>query len=340
MKKNFEFRDGSVFPIQDVLDGKVPEAFKYAPITYYRVIGESRPWRGPGKIGVTRALNGTRQAFLDYSVDYNIKIDGSIFMVLGIQFHGNMEIGEGTEMDLEFDGIRGRSDLVNVENGENVLTDYKFLGSYGIVKTLGVKQKGRKPVVDKDGNPVLYKRNSGNNKVGDPKTEPVYVMNFKEGESYDYAMQGNMYRICLERNGTPIDKIKFWLVPRDGGTQVAIKRGITKRFYYVEFPRFKDDTVLEFFRKKRDELSWRMVESQEIRDKYDAGELDDQKFVNEAGKLELMPPVCSDHENWTGRKCKDYCDVAHVCKLVGDNNYLIPRPAAQKKPKEDDFGDF
>lgn len=337
MKKNFEFRDGTVALIQDVLDGKVPEAFNYAPITYYRQIGDEHPWRGPGKIGVTRALNGTREAFLKYAVDYNVKIDGSIFMVLGITFHGNMDIGEGTEELIEFDGIQGRSDLVSVENGENVLTDYKFVGSYSVCKTLGVKEKGRKPLFDDDGNPIYYQRNGKGFKKGDQKSEKIWVMNLKEGENFDYAMQGNMYRIMFEKKGTPIAKIKFWVVPRDGGTMVAIGRGITKPFYYVEFPRFDDEKVLEYFRKKRDELSWRMEQSQEIRDLYAEGKLDDQGFIDEAKKLELMPPMCTPHETWDGAKCKKYCDVADACKLVGDSKYLAP---VERQSKGDDFGDF
>ena len=161
-------------------------------------------------------------------------------------------------------------------------------------------------------------------------------MNFKEGEIFDYAMQGNMYRICLERAGTPIDQIKFWLVPRDGGTHIAKSRGITKPFYYVEFPRFEDAMVLDYFRKKRDALTLCMVDSEEIRNKYDAGEIDDQEFVNEAIKLEVMPRLCSKHETWDGFKCKGYCDVAQVCQLVGDNNYLNPAAPG----KENDFADF
>ena len=103
----------------------------------------------------------------------------------------------------------------------------------------------------------------------------------------------------------------------------------------VPFFCIEDEEVLTYFRNKRDELSWRMVDSTELRKKYIAGEIDDQGFVDQAVKLEVMPPVCSEHENWDGRKCKDYCDVAHVCKMVGDNRHLSPPPK-----KGDDFGEF
>ncbi len=337
MKKNFKFRSGAIAPIQDVLDGKVPEAFEYAPITYYRAIADSHPWRGAGKIGVTRALNGTRQAFLDYCIDYDLEIDGTIFMVLGITFHGNMEIGEGVEDLIEFDGMMGRSDLCSKEDGLNVLTDYKFVGSYAIVKTLGVKESGRKPLVDSNGDPVLYQKSGKWGKAGDPKTEAVYKMSFKDGEHFDYSMQINMYRIMYERAGTAIDKMKFWMVPRDGNTMVAKGRGVIQPFYYIEFPRLDDETVLQYFRKKRDELSWRMVDSEQIRAKYAAGELDNQSFIDEAVKLEIMPPVCSAHESWDGRKCKDYCNVNFACKMVGDNKYLSP---VKRVKKENEFEGF
>lgn len=339
MKKNFEFRSGTIALIQDVLDGKVPEAFEYAPMTYFRIIGENRDYDGPGTIHVTNALNGTREEFLKNSIDYSVNVDKSIYMAYGTSSHANMEKGEGVEQKLSFDGILGTTDLCYPEGKDLVLTDYKFIGSFALVKTLGIKESGRKPVLDADGEPVLYKRSGKYGKAGDPKTEAIYTINFSEGDHFNYTMQGNMYRIAIERaTGKGIDKIKFWFVPRDGGTQPARQRGVTRPFYYIELPRMDDEYVLKYFREKRDELSWRMVDSEQIRAKYTAGELDTESFINEAVKLEIMPPVCSDHECWEeGRKCKDYCIVNFACKMVGDNKYLSP---VKRAKKENEFEGF
>ena len=341
MKKNFEFRSGTIAPIQDVLDGKVPEAFEYAPITYYRVIGQDRLYDGPGTIHVTNALNGTREEFLQNSIDYNVSVDRSIYLAFGLSSHGKLERGDGVEQKLSFDGILGTSDLCSMEGKDMVLSDYKFVGSYKITTTLGVEQNGRKTMFGADGKPMLYQRNGKGFKKGDEKTTAVWTINFSKGDHFDYTMQGNMYRVMFERQGTGVDKIKFWFIPRDGGTQSARQRGVENPFYYVELPRMDDEYVLTYFRKKRDELSWRMVDSEQIRAKYAGGELDTESFVNEAVKLEIMPPVCSDHERWYGRKCKDYCDVAFACQMVGDNKASgTKKNNAKRVKKEDEFADF
>ncbi len=328
MKKWFEHRDGSRDLIEDVLSGKSRKAIKYAPITMYRLIGKDRPWKGgEPRIGVTRAQNGTRHEFLKYVFPYAVSVDDTIWMVLGITGHAQLEEGEGVEQFVEFDGIRGRSDLVETiktEDGDfNILTDYKVSGSYAVVKTLGVREDGRRPVLDAEGNPVLLQKKSKYGEKGDPKTEPNMVMNLKKGEVFKYAMQTNMYRIMFERSGTPIHEMRIFFIVRDGNTQVAKGRGIKYTNYYVPMPTYDDEKVLEYFRKKRDELHWRMDQSALIRGNYATGQITAEVFLKEANALEVLPPPCDKEEAWDGRRCTGgFCPVAEYCKMIGDAPYF------------------
>jgi hypothetical protein len=87
-----------------------------------------------------------------------------------------------------------------------------------------------------------------------------------------------------------ISKLKIQVIVRDGGIAMALERGITKRAYVIELPILADDYVEGYFIEKKAHLEAALK-------KFDWDE------------------KCSDRETWNGRKCKDFCDVRHVCKF-------------------------
>lgn len=321
-KKWFIYPDGIREEIAFVLSGKSQIAPLYAPITYYMQIGEDREWKGHAS--VTGCLNGTRFVWLKYHVDYTVDVDASCWLVLGTGVHSALEAKKDTdkykaENFVKYLGIWGRYDLVEKEaDGIWTLSDTKTSGSYYVQKALGIREKGRKPITEADGNPLYYVRNGKHGKVGDPKTEPAYVMNLLQGDIFNEKMQTNFYRLALNNSGMKIERLKIFYIIKDGGLACAKGRGLARRTYYIEIP-IEDKAIVEkFFISQSDKLIMHMKESAELR----AKNLPVEKFISEAKSLEVIPEICNARECWDGMRCKMYCEVKEACSMIGDNKYL------------------
>jgi len=108
--------------------------------SYLRLVSRDRPWTG--KPSTTQLIQGTLCAFLKLTKEYAVSPDSRAFMVNGTKGHANLEesTDEQSVLEQKFDGsddITGISDVLETENGETVLADYKVSGSYKVAKALG-----------------------------------------------------------------------------------------------------------------------------------------------------------------------------------------------------------
>lgn len=299
MKKYFICPDGKQTDIEVCLGGDCRMGSRCAPLPFLIHAGEWRKYEG--HLSVTRCLLGTREFYLANTVDFAIKPASEVWAILGGEAHEVLEKKENgqfkTELYMQYDGISGTTDLVEPQpNGELWLIDHKYVGSYAVALSLGIKYAGMADVLDSSGNQIIGKRGKY---AGKPKKTKSFAMNPFEADLWKYSMQLGMYALAYENMflGKKIDKVMVFFIPRDGGLQIARERGITENMYYVRIPRLPDKEVLGYFERKRI-----------------AGE--------EAMADKKLPPVCSKEENWEGRKCTGYCDVKEACALIGDNPYL------------------
>jgi len=82
--------------------------------------------------------------------------------------------------------------------------------------------------------------------------------------------------------------MKLQVTVRDGGLAVANSRGLNRNMYMINIPHLDDDMVREYFQKKTTDL------------------------LN-ALQLGECHTLCTEKENWSGTRCKSYCDVCMHC---------------------------
>lgn len=286
MKRWFQCPDGERIEIPKCLNN-CRMGDRCAPLAYLNMTAEEREWTG--KASTTQLINGTRLAYLQIVKDYAVTPDDSAFMIVGTRGHGKLEKFESdtsfVEEKLEVNDITGITDLIEEENGELILTDYKVPGSYKVAKALGLKEVTEE-VLDENGNIIRYK--SGQKK-GQIKTRKVWINQPDPLDKWEWDYQLNFYRIGAELIlSEPIAKMRIFCIVRDGGTYIAKNRGIERNTYLIDVPRIEDGIILEYFERKKIAL------------------------LSALDKKEL-PPMCSDLENWDGRRCNGYCPVAEYC---------------------------
>jgi len=253
-------------------------------------IGQTRPWTG--KMSVTQHCIGTMECYLKITVDYYIDPRSRGFMLHGTRHHRALEVA-GKKLDLlaeEYfsdDDCTGIPDVIQPDeqkDGFYILCDYKTWGSYKVAKCLGLKQ------VDEE-IPGEYYRSGA--RKGQQKTRKVVVHDPAAVDFGEAKYQLNRYRLFAEDAGLPISKMKLQITVRDGGTYIALNRGVTESMYYLDVPRMDDKEVRDYFDRKRNQLMAAL-----------------------AGK---EPPVlCTEEERWEDRKCLKYCDVAFCCPYAQD----------------------
>ena len=300
-----------------------------APETYLREVGGDgvqTEWPAWKKPSCTQLLKGTREAWLSQVTPWATEPDSAAFMVVGSAGHSRLEsnVPAGSEHHLqaegwvELDGVIGRFDLVerNEDPGESyTLVDYKVVGSYAIVKALGLVTE-RVPRVDAAGAPVLYR--------GRAMSDPVFRIDPSVADLGDYKWQENFYALAwnLARRQRPavelfdpavpqITRLRLLMIARDGGTYMAKNRGITRNLYYFEVPRLPEEEIRAKFVAKRDAYLWA------VRHNMDGNP--DQSW----------PDPCSPQEAWDGNKCRKYCSVARACVRHGDNPWVRPDQLAE-----------
>jgi len=247
------------------------------------MIAEQRPWTG--KPSTTQLLKGTREAYLEITqTGYSLDPMGELFRVLGSKAHAYLEEFTDNELSEErlHDNIcSGQFDFYDPETC--TLVDTKTWGSYKVMKALGFKQE----TIETG---EVFK--SGPRK-GLNKTKKIVVK--AEPDMKDAEIQLNDYRMKLEATGFPVKEMFIEALIRDGGTYMAISRGIEKNGYLIPVKFIPDDEVRAYLQEKASSLHHAL----------DTGEL---------------PQPCSEEERWAdgpgpGRKCQRFCRVARFCDL-------------------------
>ncbi len=250
-----------------------------------KLISTEREWNGVAS--TTQLLNGTMMEFLKLTQPYVVDPDSRAFMLAGTKHHEALEVvakelGLPSEVALSID--RDIFDLLEEEDGELVLTDYKNWGSYRVAKALGIVEAGKKP----DPGGEVYKRSGAWGKAGSPKMVSVFQRMPQEVDNWEAEMQINRYRIMLEDKDIAIKRMQIQVTVRDGGLQVATSRGIDRNTYMIPITRLDDDEVRNYFEVKSDSLTIALKDN-----KWD------------------IP--CNERECWDGARCRGYCDVARNC---------------------------
>lgn len=310
MMKGITLPDGRVISMEEAQSGAI--ANPPAPLPYLRDLASER--RDDGPPHVTDLLIGTREAYLRKTEDYLIDFDDGAFSLLGRAVHSVLEHDRSvTEIGWDIGWIQGKADLLELHGGNLVLIDYKAQGAYSVRKYIGMDYH-EVPVTDSAGNEILLK--TGKN-AGKPKTRKVWFRNPEKADTRNIAYQMNMYRVALNKaledpkivtdpltaemlkpfTGKKIDRMKVFFIVRDASTMQATNQGITQRTYFEDVPYLSDVSIEDYFHSRSIKLSRALVE-------------------------EEPPELCSDFENWEGRKCKEYCPVAKYCQALGDNPYL------------------
>lgn len=270
-----------------------------------RVIAKQRKWTGIPS--VTQLLEPTRMAYLKITEDYAIDPDNHAFALVGTQHHeklAKLDYGVLAEEALKTFFVTGIPDLLEEENSEFILSDYKLLGSFKIGKCLGLVGK---KVVDPSG--ALYKKSGKGYSKGDPKMVTVFSIDENKVDMPDYEYQLNMYRILYEKIGFPIAKIRIQATCREGKQLwISQKRGMEKNINLIPVRRMNDDHCILYFINKREAL---------------LSALKDKK----------LPPVCSGWESWDGRRC-EYCDVSEECGVpIAKLQPVLQEPDREESPK-------
>jgi len=256
--------------------------------TLMQIITGDRPWDGTPS--TTRLLNGTMQEWLKATKPYAAKPQNYAYALLGNEHHAKLERAAGGVTTVTSETrigttIRSTPDILEPDEifpGCFVITDYKTFGSYRVMKILGLEK--HEGFSDTD----VYKSSGKWGKAGSPKRITTWVVNPTKVDMYQEQMQLNHYRLQLSDQGYPITRMQLQITVRDGNTQSARGRGITEPIYLVPIPTLDDQWLRDFFEEKR-------------------------RMLVAAMSGEQKPPVCNDQESWEGRRCQDFCDVAHHC---------------------------
>jgi len=258
----------------------------------------------PKKIGTTRLLLGTLQAFLLNKIDYAESPDKMIFMVQGTRQHKELErMGDSiSKAEGKYDDTENtiRPDCLETECGITTLWDYKFSGSYQVVKALGMYQE-EVPMLDDKGNPVTFKSNCKGGKKGEARTKKVWKLDPVRADVKDWAYQLNNYRIGVEKHFKKKDpkfkvhRLRVEIVIRDGGCISCLQRGISRKGVVVEVPIYSDKETKQYFDRKR-------------------------KALRKALAQDYWDIPCNDHERWENdHRCKEFCPVNHSCPYYLEN---------------------
>lgn len=270
--------------------------------SYLYLCAQERPWTG--KPSCTQLIQGTMAAFLKITKDYAISPDSRAFAINGTKAHKNLENAgaedEMSELEMKFvDGdISGIADAIETECGRVILSDNKTSGSYKIQKALGIVQYDELTG-------EVYKTGP---RKGEPKTRKMLKRDNEAIDRWEWELQLNFYRVQyddgvrkkikeLEAAGEVVppslrivDELRLMSIVRDGNTTVARNRGIVRNVYYFRLPIMDDKEVREYFKTKKEALF-------------------------KALKQGFWDEVCNAKENWDGRKCQNYCEVAEHCRF-------------------------
>lgn len=263
------------------------------PYPVLKLMARTRQWTG--KLSTTQALNGTRETYMSINIPYYIDPNDMVFATLGTASHTKVEKHSGGndlfEEFLEDDTTTGFADLLSDEGETMVLWDYKTYGSWKTAKLLGIdKRKIESPTGE------VYKTNTKYGNKGDIKMVDEYFINPEKIDNWDVSMQLNRYRIFYEKMGFKVDKMKVYIMLKDGNQMSAKQRGLDKNHYVVDIPLLTDKEVLDYYKLKHEAIQ--------------------EAFLTGETK------ICSDKERWYNEdyksygKCDKFCSVRNHCRIL------------------------
>ena len=269
---------------------------------------QQREWKGIPS--TTQLIKGTMSTFLEIKHEYAVSPDKMAFIIHGSGTHKMLEEqgDETSKAELDYSDERGsiRPDLIETEGGKNILIDYKICGSFQVAKALGFYFEDV-PVLDPATNEQA--RYKSGQKKGKLKTKKEKRQDPKLADLRDWALQLNNYRIGIERgeilqapDGSfhpkalapkgskkiKIHAIRVQALVRDGGTVIAISRGVERNIYLIDVPKVPDQDIKDYFKRKKDDLM-------------------------QALKQGHWSTPCNDLERWGDKKCTEYCSVNKFC---------------------------
>jgi hypothetical protein len=265
------------------------------------LIGETREWKGIPS--TTQLIKGVYQTMLEITKDYAVNPKNEMWKIQGTSIHKALEknISEALiEKDFGYligkkTGVSGIPDILECENNENILTDYKNFGSFKMQLILGLDwthvesdelYKKRTEITLRDGTKTT--RQKGENKL---KKE---FRQIKDPDLKELILQLNHYKILIEEQGFKVDKLRIQAIVRDGGLQIAFSRGIDEQVYLVNIPIIDENEIVDYFVNKRLAL----------------------KKALQDGDFEK----CNSEETWDGNRCNEkYCKVYEFCKYMGES---------------------
>ena len=259
-------------------------------IATLKVMSEKRPEERPPS--TTELLAGTCESYLKRTEKFYINPQDRAFALMGTIHHlqlENVELEEEKflkEEKLEGFNITGILDFYDVD--AQTLIDYKNTGSFKASKVLGLTHK---MVPDPLG--TKYKRSGRWGKAGTIKKVKEFYQDENLKDYGDWLFQVNMYRYLLEAKGHKVKAMKLQMNVRDAGTYTAKDRGIYKNIYYVDIPFVDNDILIPYFIDKRDRLLDHL-------------------------SSKTIPQKCSETETWDGIKCRNYCEVRHLCPHINN----------------------
>lgn len=298
MIENVICPDSQRWPASKCRNGECRLANRCRPLGFLQMALDERPWEG--KPSTTQLLTGARLNFLRITKPYDVDPRSRVYAVAGTKSHAALDKYENsfsfTEERLVDDITSGGFDNLELEpDGTWTLWDYKFVGSFNVMKALGITKKPE-PQYYPDGTPIYFK--SGKKK-GQHKTKMVLNTNPNNVDMLDWEMQLNDYRFKIEKQlNIRIARLKIHCIVRDGGTKAAFMRGVMDREYAFDIRLLNEQQVRDFFAPRAKALV----------DALDSG---------------VIPPPCSPREAWDGRRCEshEYCPVRDYCIRNGDNPY-------------------
>lgn len=279
--KYFQCLDGGVMEIKDCLkECRIKQRCLFLPTL--RAIAESLDRNIEG-FTVTELISGTREIYLKKTKDYSVDPMKRLYAVQGTAAHV-MHQDKATgdmfgEERIYGSHCSGQVDLYGaiLDGDSATLGDYKVTSSYKLMKALG-KYKVDVPTGE------FYK--SGPRK-GQEKT----VKEWGDGgvrHILDWAIQLNTYRMLLEKEGMPVNRMIIQAFCRDQGLMTAKTRSIEQPAYFIEINKISDRWLNRYIGGKANKLKKALEEHK-------------------------MPSHCNARANWHDRKCLEYCEVSSFC---------------------------
>lgn len=233
---------------------------------------------------VTEMISGTREVYLKKTKNYPVNPMKQLYTIQGTAAHvmhqdkadGDM-LGEERIYGTHCSGQIDLYGAILDEDSATTLGDYKVTSSFKLMRALG-KYKVDVPTGE------FYK--SGPRR-GMEKT----IKEWRDGgvrHVGEWAVQLNAYRMLLEEQGMPVNKMIIQAFCRDQGLMTAKTRSIEQPAYFIEINKISDRWLKRYIEGKANKLK-------------------------EALKEHKMPLHCNARERWHDRKCTGYCEVSSFC---------------------------